>query len=234
MGLYIILMGVQGAGKGMQASFISETYGIPHVSTGDLFRAMKAREDELAKKVQKMMSDGLLIDDQTTNEIVADRLAQPDALNGVILDGYPRNEVQAKFLQDYLQERGQGLSAVLLMNLDLYVAFKRAFGRFTDSDGNSHNIFYLNDEIEYEVQPHPSGEYPPRIVARKLSGGEVLKRRPDDASALAVLKRIDTYLETTMPLVEYFRGEGLVYEINANQDVATVSEDIRKVLATVK
>src|SRR5688572_23237777 len=107
MGLYIILMGVQGAGKGVQAGFISETYQIPHVSTGDLFRAMRTREDALAKRVQMILASGGLVDDDTTNEMVAERLALPDAQNGVILDGYPRNHEQSAFLSDYLAQRGE-------------------------------------------------------------------------------------------------------------------------------
>ena len=79
MSLYIVLMGIQGAGKGLQARFIEETYGIPQVSTGDLFRAMKTRTDELARKVQDMMAAGQLVNDETTNAMVADRLAQADA-----------------------------------------------------------------------------------------------------------------------------------------------------------
>ena len=105
MGLYIILMGVQGAGKGVQASFIREQYGIPHVSTGDLFRAMRTREDELARKIQETMKAGLLISDETTNEVLQDRLEQPDAENGVIFDGYPRNAAQAKWLDDYSRQQ---------------------------------------------------------------------------------------------------------------------------------
>src|SRR5215207_7970126 len=137
MGLYIILMGVQGAGKGVQAGFISETYQIPHVSTGDLFRAMKTREDELAKRVQHILATGGLVDDATTNEMVAERLAQADAKNGVILDGYPRNREQSAFLSNYLAERGEQVNAVLLLDLELYIAFKRAFGRVTAANGDS-------------------------------------------------------------------------------------------------
>src|SRR4051812_15201418 len=89
MGLYVMLLGVQGAGKGEQAKFIEHQYGIPQVSTGDLMRAMKARTDPLAVRVQETMKAGKLVDDDTTNEILVERLSKPDAQNGVILDGYP-------------------------------------------------------------------------------------------------------------------------------------------------
>lgn len=235
MGLYLILMGVQGAGKGVQAKFISETYSIPHVSTGDLFRAMKTRDDDLAKRVQAIMDAGKLVDDDTTNEIVVDRLAQPDAQNGVILDGYPRNRVQAEFLQAHLQEKGQSVSGLLLMKLDLYVAFKRAFGRFTDAEtGDSYNIFYKNGGITVEVHKHPEGEYPPKVVATLDATGELLKRRSDDADALSVITRIDTYLQSTQPLIEYYQAQDLVFEVNADQSINNVSQDVKQIIDGLK
>src|SRR5688572_29427651 len=122
MGLYIVLMGVQGAGKGEQAKFIEQKYHIPQVSTGDLFRAMRTREDDLAKRVQAIMAAGNLVDDDTTNEVLVDRLSKPDAANGVILDGYPRSQGQVDFLMNFLKQKGETINAVLLLELDLYVA----------------------------------------------------------------------------------------------------------------
>src|SRR5687768_9478097 len=192
MTLYLILMGIQGAGKGMQAGIISEAYNIPHVSTGDIFRAMKTRSDELAKRVQTILAEGRLVDDNTTNEVVADRLAQPDAANGVILDGYPRNPVQAAFLDKLLAEKGANINAVLLLDLDLYEAFKRAFGRVTAADGESYNYYSKQDNVEFIKEADPSGKFPPRLLA-KLNGEE-LKRRADDADAFSVIQRFEIYL----------------------------------------
>lgn len=234
MGLYVILMGVQGAGKGVQAKFISDTYNIPHVSTGDVFRAMKTREDDLAKRVQDIMNAGKLVDDDTTNEVVADRLSQPDAANGVILDGYPRNQVQADFLADFLAKRGEKVNAVLLLDLDLYVAFKRAYGRVTSTSGISYNIFYLNDGVTVHSEDDPAGKFPPRLVATVNATGEELKRRSDDANALAVIKRIDTYLDTTLPLIEYYTQKNLLHRISAERDIDTVSREIKQVIDGVK
>jgi adenylate kinase len=232
MGLYIILMGVQGAGKGVQAGFISDTYQIPHVSTGDLFRAMKNREDELAKRVQTTLAAGKLVDDDTTNEMVAERLALPDAKNGVILDGYPRNREQSAFLSNYLAERGEQVNAVLLLDLELYIAFKRAFGRVTAANGDSYNYYYKQDAVDFSVEPDPSGKFPPRLVA-KLNGEE-LKRRNDDADAMSVIKRIDIYLEETLPVLAFFREKGLVYEVDAEQDIPAVSAAIKQIIDGVK
>lgn len=226
MGLYLVLMGVQGAGKGVQAAKIVERYGIPHVSTGDLFRAMKTREDALAQKVQAIMKSGQLVDDDTTNEIVADRLSQDDATKGVILDGYPRNQNQAAFLQEHLASQGQSVTAVLFLKLDMYVAFKRAFGRVKTVGGDTYNIYYQNEALDVSTVEDPDGEFPPRIEARLKSTGELLQRRPDDADAAAVVKRIDVYLETTQPLINYYQGEGLLDEIDAEKSIDAVSEEI--------
>lgn len=234
MSLYVILMGVQGAGKGVQARFIEETYGIPQVSTGDLFRAMKTRTDDLAIQIQQIMKAGNLIDDDTTNKVVVDRLAQDDAKNGVILDGYPRNQAQAEFLEKHLAEKGAKINAVLLLDLDLYTAFKRAFGRVSDADGSSYNYYYKQDGVDWKWVEHPEKAFPPRLEARHKGEDTLLKRRPDDASADAVLTRIDTFLELTQPLIEYFETKGIVKNINANQSIEAVTADIKTVLDDVQ
>lgn len=235
MSLYIILMGVQGAGKGVQAKFIEDTYNIPQVSTGDLFRAMKTRTDDLARKVQDIMASGQLVDDDTTNAIVVDRLSQDDAQNGVILDGYPRNQAQAEFLEQHLAKQGAKINAVLLLELDLYTAFKRAFGRVTDKDiGKSYNYYYQTEGVDFDWNYHPEGEFPPQMVATLEESGKRLNRRPDDADAAAVVKRIDTFLETTQPLIDYFETKGIVKKVNANQSIEAVTADIKKMIDEVK
>jgi adenylate kinase len=229
MALYILLIGAQGAGKGVQAKYIQETYdGIPHVSTGDLFRAMKTREDDLARRVQQIMNEGRLVDDETTCEIVRDRLQQPDAAGGVIFDGFPRNLVQANWLHNYLASQGEALTAVMLLDLDLYTAFKRAFGRVSSAaTGESFNIYYHDDSIVWHFEDHPESTYPPRLVATHKITGEHLTRRADDANAHAILKRIDTYLETTQPLIDYYRDKGLLHTVDADQSIEAVSAAIK-------
>lgn len=227
MSLYIIMMGVQGAGKGVQARMISETYNIPHVSTGDIFRAMKTRDDDLAREVQAIMKSGALVSDEVTCRIVEDRLNQSDAAKGVILDGFPRNEVQAQWLDEYLGSKGEAVTAVLSMELDLYVAFKRAFGRVSDSAGNSYNIFYNTDGLaEWAFEEHPEKAYPPRLVAKTDSGEEAI-RRPDDANAGAIVTRIDTYLANTMPLLNYYESKGVVVKVDADQAIDAVAAAVR-------
>ena len=158
----------------------------------------------------------------------------PDAANGVILDGFPRNPVQADWLAEHLASKGERVNAVLLLNLDLYTAFKRAFGRITSETGNLYNLFFDDAEIEWQFEDHPEKSYPPRVVGTEKESGAALVRRPDDANAGAVIKRIDTYLETTMPLVKYYRDKGLVTEIDAEQSIADVSQAIKTVLDRAK
>ncbi len=227
MGLYLIIMGVQGAGKGTQAVRIAEDYGIPHVSTGDLFRAMKTRTDELAVRVQEIMASGQLVSDEITNEILQDRLEQSDAAeNGTILDGYPRNTAQAKWLDSYLSGKGESVAAVILLQLDPYTAFKRAYGRVTSPDGTAYNIYTNADAIDWQFEEHPDKAFPPRISATHKESGEAMKRRPDDEAA-SVVKRIDTYLDTTAPLIEHYRAKGLLVEIDATESIEDVSAAIK-------
>jgi adenylate kinase len=234
MGLYLILMGVQGAGKGVQAKFIQQAYGIPHVSTGDLFRAMRTREDDLARRVQELMSKGQLISDEITNDVVRERLEQPDAAQGVILDGYPRSRNQAEWLKTHLAGRGERVTRVLLLELDLFEAFKRAFGRISTSEGQSYNIYSNADGVEWEFVDHPEKAYPPQLNARLAGTDQALIRRADDANAHSIIKRIDTYLDTTMPLVEFYEQEDLVARIDASGSIETVGENIRQVIDAVQ
>ena len=234
MGLYLIIMGVQGAGKGEQARMIQTRYGIPQVSTGDLFRAMRSRTDEFAQKITKRMDSGELISDADTNEIVRQRLAQPDAANGVILDGYPRTPGQAAWLEAHLAEKGQHIGAVLLLELDLYDAFRRAFGRVSTANGASYNIYTNASAIQWQFTDHPEGAYPPRLEATLKESGEKLKRRADDASAHAIIKRIDKYLQETQPLIAYYREKGLVQMVDATQTIEAVGQQIVTIIDAVQ
>jgi adenylate kinase len=236
MALIIILMGAQGAGKGEQAKFIQSAYdGIPHVSTGDLFRAMKTRTDPLAQRIQTILAEGRLVDDDTTNEVVRERLSQPDAEKGVILDGYPRTPAQAAWLESFLASRGNAINVVLLLEIDLYTAFKRAFGRVSDPrTGKSYNIYYNAEGVSWSFIDDPDKRFPPRLHATLDADGYELTRRADDGSAHAVLKRIDTYVEQTAPLIAYFDERGLVRRIQADQSIEAVSAAIRSAIDAVR
>lgn len=221
--LFLLIMGVQGSGKGTQATEITRKYGIPHVSTGDLFRAMQGRTDELAERIRATLAAGKLVDDSITNEVLADRLDQPDAAHGALLDGYPRNHAQAQFLTDYLAKRGQKLTAVLLLELDLYNAFKRSFGRVSAKDGRTFNIYSNAQGMTWNFEKDPSSKFPPRLVATLSGTGEELRRREDDANAFGVVERIEKFLSETQPLLPKYDTEGLLRRVDADQPIETVT-----------
>jgi adenylate kinase len=230
MAINLILMGVQGSGKGTQATYIAEKYNLLHISTGDLFRALNTRDDDFARKIQAILASGKLVSDDDTNDILQDYLDKTDLKNGVLLDGYPRNPAQAQWLEKYLSGKGEALTAVILLELDPYIAFKRAFGRVTAADKSAYNVYYNAEEIEFEFENHADMAYPPRLNAKLKSTGEELKRRPDDASADAVIKRIDLFLNETAPLVDYYNNKGLLSRVNADQPIETVTEQIIQVI----
>jgi adenylate kinase len=234
MGLYIILMGVQGAGKGEQSKFLQAKYNIPQISTGDLFRALKGRTDELAMQIDSIMKQGGLVPDDITAKLVEERLAQPDVANGAIFDGFPRNTWQAEWLDKHLASKGQSITAAILLELELYVAFKRAFGRVDNpTTKKTYNIFYNNDGIEWKFVDSGDG-FPPRLEAVEKASGQVLNRRADDANAGAIVKRIDKYIEETFPVADYYKGKGLLQEVDATKSISDVSKDIEKIIESRK
>lgn len=237
MALFLMLMGPQGAGKGVQAREYSKGLNLPHVSpelqtprphvsTGDLFRAMRQRDDALAREVQATMAAGHLIDDALTNQVLRDRLEQEDAQVGAVLDGYPRNRVQADFLENYLAQRGDRLDAVLLLELDLFEAFRRTYGRITAADGRSFNIYSQDEGVEWEFVEHPQHEFPPQLKAKLRESGEALIRRPDDAHAHAIIQRIELFLAEKEALAGYYEERGILCRIDAAQSINKVTVDI--------
>lgn len=228
MSLYVIIMGVQGAGKGTQAQFIHNQYGIPQISTGDLFRAMKTRTDAFAVQIQNLMNSGALIDDETTEKIVAERLLADDAQKGAIFDGFPRTLHQAYWLDAHLAHAGTGIKQVLLLELDAYTAFKRAYGRVTNpKTGEAYNIYSNVGQIQWQFVEHPEKAYPPRLEA--TLHGEKLARRADDEAAF-VIKRIDTFLDQTAPLIDYYSQKGMLQRLDATQPIQIISQQIKSLL----
>ncbi|MBK9122188.1 MAG: nucleoside monophosphate kinase [Chloroflexi bacterium] len=232
--LFLLIVGVQGSGKGTQAAYLTEHYGIPHVSTGDLFRAMRTRTDPLAQRIQAEMAAGKLIDDATTNEVLKDRLEQPDAAHGALLDGYPRNLVQAQFLTEYLASRGQKLNAVLQLELDLYTAFKRSFGRATAKDGRAYNYYSKAEGVSWSIEQDPDKEFPPRLIGKVDSTGELLNRRPDDANAFGVIERIEKFLSETQPVLPYYRELGLLRSVDASLAIDEVRRRLVEIIEAVR
>lgn len=210
MGTYIVLIGVQGAGKGTQAAILQEKLGLLHVSTGDLFRAMKTEDTPLAHKVQELMAKGELIPDDVTNEMVEQRFAKPDAQRGVILDGYPRSSGQAQFLDDLLAKQGDRVVVVPVLQLEREVAIKRAEGRRYSQDKSRVYNIYFN---------------PPQNEGVDDVDGLPLMQREDDTRE-AVERRIDLFYESTQPLIDYYQSRGIVAEIDADQSIDKVTVDL--------
>src|ERR1700721_1128669 len=138
----IVLLGAPGSGKGTQSQLLVKAYGIPQISTGDLLREAVAKGTDLGLRAKAAMDAGKLVDDATVLGMIRERLAKPDALKGFILDGFPRNIAQADALEKMLDQRGQPLEAVVLLNLDLKILFKRLTGRrICEGCGRVFNIY---------------------------------------------------------------------------------------------
>lgn len=210
MGTYIVLMGVQGAGKGTQAAILQQKLGLLHLSTGDLFRAMKTEDTPLARRVQDLMAKGELIPDEVTNQMVKERIQKPDAANGVIFDGYPRNRDQAQFLDTLLAQSQQRITAAIILELDREIAIKRTEGRRYSQDKQRVYNIYFN---------------PPQIEGVDDVDGLPLIQRDDD-NREAVERRIDLYFTQTAPLIDYYRERGLLKEIDADQAIDSVAEAV--------
>lgn len=213
-------MGAPGSGKGTQSQLLVEAYGIPQVSTGDLLRDAVARGTELGRKAKAAMDAGKLVDDATVLGMIRERLAQPDAAQGFILDGFPRNIAQALALESLLGELGRPLEAVVLLSLDLKILFKRLTGRRICQDcGRVFNIY-----------THPPGSGP---HCERCGDHPRLLQRPDDREEV-IGKRLEVFEAQTKPLIAYYEQAGLLHVVDADADVETVSRRLEAVLAAIQ
>ncbi|MDT0322483.1 adenylate kinase [Streptomyces millisiae] len=211
----IVLVGPPGAGKGTQAALLAQHLDIPHISTGDLFRANISQGTELGRQVESILRSGGLVPDEVTIAMAADRMAKPDAEDGFLLDGFPRNIGQAKALDALLEEQGQRLDAVLDLEVPEEEVVKRIAGRRTCRKDSSHTF-----HVEYK-KPEVEG------VCDEC-GGELYQR--DDDHEETVRKRLAVYHEETEPIIDYYREQGLVVTITA---LAPVPEVTRRALAAL-
>ncbi len=203
----LILVGPPGAGKGTQAVHLAAHYSIPHISTGDIFRANIKGETELGKLAKSYMDAGNLVPDSVTNEMVKDRLAQGDLGNGFLLDGYPRNIGQAEFLGDVLATLKTPLDAVLELAIENSEIIKRLSGRrICRGCGASYHVLF---------------EKPAVADICDKCGGELYQRVDDQEDVIA--HRLNVYAEQTAPIVEFYRNAGLLKVISALGDVSEIS-----------
>lgn len=209
----IILMGAPGAGKGTQAKAIAERYGIPQISTGDILRDNVARATELGKKADPIMKSGGLVPDELMLAMVADRLKQPDAQRGFILDGFPRTVGQADWLDQYLQSASFGGRKMAPVVVNIRVGYNELLQRLTGRrscpvDGKIYNIYFQ----------------PPKKDGLCDSCGAPLVQRKDDKEEV-ISERLKSYERQTLPLVEYYARQGRVHELNGETPVDQVTTE---------
>ncbi|GGY93101.1 adenylate kinase [Streptomyces poonensis] len=205
----IVLVGPPGAGKGTQAAFLAKNLSIPHISTGDLFRANISRQTELGKLAKSYMDAGNLVPDEVTIAMAKDRMEQPDAQNGFLLDGFPRNVSQAEALDETLKTEGLKLDAVLDLEVPDEEVVKRIAGRRICRNDSSHVY-------------HVSYKAPKQEGVCDECGGELYQR--DDDAEETVRKRLDVYHTQTEPIIDYYKGQDLVVTISALGAVDEVTQ----------
>jgi adenylate kinase len=202
----IVMLGAPGSGKGTQAQRIQRDYGLLQISTGDLLRRAVAEQTELGKKAKAAMDAGELVKDEIVLGMIEERIAQPDAANGFLLDGYPRNRQQAEDLERVLERLGLKLDAAVLMDVDFDLLMKRLTGRRTCSKtGQVLNIYFSPPE---------------ELEACRKAGGELLQRADDNEETIR--NRLQVYERQTAPLIEYYRERGLLKTVEASGEVDDV------------
>lgn len=214
MPTYIVLLGPPGVGKGTQAEILATKTGLPHVSSGDLFRENIKKNTPLGQQAKAIMDKGGLVPDDVTIGMVRERLSQEDCGEGAILDGFPRTPPQADALQAMLAGFHGGVDFVPFITAEPQTLIERASGRWTcRAQGHIyHQVFN-----------------PPRVAGKCDIDGSELYQREDD-KAETVSRRIKVYLEQTAPLIEYYRRQGKLVEIDGTRSIEDVTADLLAVV----
>ncbi|MBC8077470.1 MAG: adenylate kinase [Chloroflexales bacterium] len=211
----VILLGPPGAGKGTQAKTLADRTGLAHVASGDLFRAALREGSELGLLAQSYMDRGELVPDEVVVQMILERIVQPDCANGVIFDGFPRNRDQATALESALVAQQTRIDTVLYLQVPDEVLLKRVAGRQTcKTCGSTYNIYY----------------FPSRRSGTCDSCGGRLYQRSDDSFETAQ-HRLDVYFAQTMPLIEYYRLQGHLHEIDGQVGIEVVTETMLRTLS---
>lgn len=196
--MQLVLLGAPGSGKGTLAADLKNIYNIPHISTGDIFRKNISEKTDLGLKANNYISQGQLVPDDITIDMVADRLAEADCVNGFLLDGFPRTIPQADALTDIIARLDRSLTAVINVTISDEIVLRRLTNRRVCSNcGLSYNLISL--------PPKQEG------ICDKC-GGEIIQR--DDDSEATIKNRLATYHKQTQPLVEYYRKLGLIFDVS--------------------
>ncbi len=210
----IIMLGAPGAGKGTQAKQIAGKYSIPHISTGDIFRANIKNGTELGKKAKEYMDQGLLVPDELTCDLVMDRIAQDDCENGFVLDGFPRTIPQAEALDAALKKIGQQMDFAIDVDVPDENIISRMSGRRACLEcGATYHIVSL----------------PPKSEGKCDHCGSELVLRDDDAPE-TVQKRLSVYHDQTQPLIDYYKKQGILKSVDGTQPMEAVFDAIVSIL----
>jgi len=210
--LRVIFLGPPGAGKGTQAQALASEWGVPHVATGDMLREAVAAKTPLGLEAKRHMDSGGLVPDEVVIGLVGERLAQPDAKAGVVLDGFPRTVAQAEALDALFARKGLSLDRVVYFNVSRDELLRRLTGRrVSRACGRTYHLVSA----------------PPQVADKCDACGGELYQRVDDSEA-TVATRLDAYQKQTSPLLEYYRGRNLLAEVAGEGPVAGVAEAIRK------
>ena len=212
--MQLILMGPPGVGKGSQATVLSKRLNIPHISTGDMFRKHFKENTDLGKLAKSYTDKGLLVPDEVTNRMVEDRLLDEDVKNGFLLDGYPRNVDQAKFLDELLKRKQIKIDAAIELTADNEVLIKRITGRRVCPKCGS--VYHIENN-------------PPKVSGLCDKDQTELIQRVDDKEE-TVINRLKVYENETFPIIEYYTNQNLVKKIDGTNTIDRVSEDILKAL----
>ena len=204
----IVLLGAPGAGKGTQAAKLVEEFGTPHISTGDILRAAVKNQTELGKKAKGYMDAGDLVPDSLIIDLMDERLREPDCEKGFILDGFPRTTAQAVALDDMLVRLERPLDAALLVDVDPEVIIKRLTERRCCKECG-----YIGTAAD---------------ATCPKCGGEMYQR--DDDNETTVRNRLDVYAKSTSPLIDYYKGKGLLKSVDGDRPVDTVYVDVKALL----
>lgn len=210
----IVMLGAPGAGKGTQAKMLAAEYRIPHISTGDIFRANIKGGTELGKKVSSYMEKGLLVPDELVVDLVADRVAQDDAKGGYVLDGFPRTIPQAEALTATLAQQGTKIDYAIDIKVSDQNIVERMGGRRACTGcGATYHIVNI----------------PPKVPGKcDCCGGDLILR--DDDKPETVLKRLEVYHEQTQPLIDYYKGVGVLREVDGTLSMEDVFAQIKDIL----
>ncbi|MEE1107233.1 adenylate kinase [Macrococcoides canis] len=210
----IILMGLPGAGKGTQASEIIKKYPIPHISTGDMFRAAIKNNTDLGQKAKSFMDNGELVPDEVTIGIVRERLLEEDAKRGFLLDGFPRTVEQAVALNDMLAEAGRKIEAVVNIDVQEEELMNRLTGRrICETCGTTYHLVFNPPKVEGICD---------------IDGGKLYQRADDNPET--VRNRLDVNIKQTKPLVDFYTDQGVLFNIDGSKDIKDVTAEVEAVL----